>query len=67
MSEQPRLNNGRAWPMNRNHEAARRRVNQILRDHGRPEWKRETQIAAFLEDLIRERDKLREKVYGPHV
>lgn len=45
------------WPQNRNHEAARRHVNQILRDHGRPDYsRRETQIAELLDELIRERD-----------
>lgn len=61
--------NGRAampssWPFNRNHEAARRRVNQILRDHGRPDYsRRETHIAELLETLISERDNLRRVVY----
>jgi hypothetical protein len=42
------------WPHNRNHEAARRHVNQILRDHGRPDYsRRETQIAELLDELIR--------------
>ena len=48
------------WPLNRNHEAARRRVNEILRDHGRPDFsRRETQIAELLEELIKERNELR--------
>lgn len=54
-----------SWPANRNHEAARRHVNQVLRDHARPDYsRRETQIAELLDDLIRERDELRRKVYG---
>lgn len=52
------------WPLNRNHEAARRHVNQILRDHGRPDYsRRETQIAELLDELRRERDELRDEVY----
>jgi hypothetical protein len=52
------------WPLNRNHEAARRHVNQVLRDHGRPDYsRRETQIAELLDELVRERNDLREKVY----
>lgn len=49
------------WPLNRNHEAARRHVNQVLRDHGRPDYsRRETNIAELLDELIRERNELRE-------
>lgn len=51
-----------AWPLNRNHEAARRHVNQVLRDHGRPDYsRRETQIAELLDELIRERNSHRER------
>jgi hypothetical protein len=53
------------WPFNRNHEAARRHVNQILRNHGRPDYsRRETEIAQLLDELIRERDELRSIVYS---
>lgn len=53
-----------AWPLNRNHEAARRHTDQILRDHGRPAFGREREIASLLDELISERDDLRAKVYG---
>lgn len=54
-----------AWPFNRNHEAARRHVNQILRDHGRPDYsRRETNIAELLDEVLCERDELRERVYS---
>lgn len=53
-----------AWPSNRNHEAARRHINNLLRSHGRPDYsRRETHIAELLDELIRERDELRRKVY----
>lgn len=56
----------RGWPFNRNHEAARRHVDEVLRDHGRfPHARRETQIAELLDELCRERDELRAVVY-PH-
>ena len=45
-----------SWPQNRNHEAARRHVNQVLRDHGRSDSiRRETQIAELLDELLRDR------------
>lgn len=53
-----------SWPLNRNHEAARRHINQVLRDHGRADYvRRETEIALLLDELVRERDELRAKVY----
>jgi hypothetical protein len=53
------------WPLNRNHEAARRHVNQMLRDRGRPDYsRRETQIAELLDDLTAELHELRAQVYG---
>jgi hypothetical protein len=52
------------WPTNRNHEAARRHVNQILRDCGRPDYsRRETQIAELLDELLRELHGLRAEVH----
>jgi hypothetical protein len=52
------------WPLNHNHEAARRHVDEVLRDHA---WngcsRRETAIAELLDDLVRERDELRSIVY----
>lgn len=67
MDADPDQNATGIWPLNRNHEAARRRVNEILRDHGRPDHsRRETQIAELLEDLLREREGLRAKVYGSY-
>lgn len=52
------------WPGNRNHEAARRHVNTILRNHGRPDYsRRETQIAELLDELLRERAELRAIVH----
>jgi hypothetical protein len=57
----------RGWPFNRNHEAARRHVNQILRDHGRPDYsRRETHIAELLDELIRERDQHRARERDEH-
>lgn len=59
-AERPKMTPVGRWPLNRNHEAARRHVNQILRNHGRPDYsRRETQIAELLDDLIRERDEWR--------
>lgn len=56
------INYPEPWPINRNHEAARRHVNQVLRDHARPDYsRRETQIAELLDELLRERDELRRK------
>lgn len=49
-----------SWPMNRNHEAARRHVNQVLRDNGRIDYsRRETHIAELLDELLTERDRTR--------
>lgn len=53
------------WPWNNNHEAARRHVDQVLRNHGWTGTRRETQIATLLDTLVKERDDLREKVYKP--
>jgi hypothetical protein len=56
----------RAWPLNRNHEAARRHIDDVLSRWGRwPGSRRETQIAELLDQLETEVHELRAKVYGP--